>query len=288
MVDLVAFLRTRSSLGALAFAALVSLALASPASAQLALQRTMDGRLECAPLKRCMGDLDCATRPGTSCLDVALPDGSSVPPGRFCVDPERTRFCCAAPIDCPVRDAIRSVCVNPPGMTIDIGLCVYGDEIALDFCGSAAGTLMRTAGEVLRDCFTPPLDVTTPLGTASFAEGDCDRDGRPNRGDVCPCNPTNTCERADAGPIEDDAGTVESDAGPPDVDAGAPDTDAGTADLGTVPTPFDASVARGPEFRGGGGCACHVTHGGRAAHARFAALSGALLLLLRARRRRAR
>jgi len=125
------------------------------------------------------------------------------------------------------------------------------------------------------------MDVTTTLGTASFAEGDCDRDGRPNRGDACPCNPTTTCERADAGPFEDDAGTVEADAGPIEDDAG-------TVDLGTTPTPFDASVARGPEFRGGGGCACHLAHGGRASHGGFAALFGALLLLLRARRRRAR
>jgi hypothetical protein len=281
MIHLDAVSRFLSPLGVLT---LVSLAFVGPASAQLALQRTGEGGLECAPLKPCTGDTDCMTQPGTVCSQVALPGGSSVPPGRFCVDPDGTRFCCAAPIDCPVRDGVRSLCLNPPSMTIDIGVCAYGDELDFDFCGRAADTLMRSPTQLLRDCFTAPMGTMTPFGTTPFAGGDCDGDGQANATDRCPCNPANTCERADAGPPETDASVVATDGGTSEVDGGV-------IDLGAVTPPMDAAATRGPDFRGGGGCACRAAPEARTTGTMRmlpAALLGGLVVTLRARRRRAR
>jgi MYXO-CTERM domain-containing protein len=275
----------RRTLALVALGALFALVRVPAASAQLALQRSPEGRLTCAMLKRCMDDADCATRPGTACRELALPVGSSVPPGRFCVDPEGTRFCCATSVDCPVRDGVRSMCINPPSMTLDTGVCAYGDEIDFDFCGRSAGTLMRSLAELVRDCFTAPTDTMTPFGTTRFAGGDCDGDGLTNAADPCPCSPTNACERADAGAPDDDAGTVDADAGTPETDAGTPEPDAGATDLGVVTPPFDAAVTRGPAFRGGGGCACRTVPSADPTGLPLAALFGVLSVALRARRR---
>jgi len=219
-----------------------------------------------------MTNAECMVPPRTACQPLSLPAMMSLPPRSFCVDPDGIRFCCIGPGDCPAREGVVA-CLGATDTLGIPGLCIYGDEVPMACLAALRGSM--TPGELLRACFTPPAAPGTPSSsTVPFRDGNCDRDARRNGGDPCPCDPLNACARADAGIPELDAGTVEDDAG--------------TVDLGTVPTPFDASVARGPEFRGGGGCACHVTHGGRAAHARFAALSGALLLLLRARRRRAR
>jgi hypothetical protein len=282
----------RRTLVLVALGAFFALARVPKASAQLALQRSPEGRLVCAMLKTCARDADCATRPGTSCRELALPSGSSVPPANFCIDPEGTRFCCANPVDCPVRDGVRSVCINPPSMTVDTGVCAYGDEIDFDFCGRAAGTLMRSLTELLRDCFTAPEGTMTPFGTTPFAGGDCDGDGLVNAADPCPCNPTNACERADAGIPETDAGTSDTDAGRPDADAGVvtsdagpPESDAGAPDLGVVTPPFDAATTRSPEFRGGGGCACRAIPSADPMGLPLTALFSVLALVLRARRR---
>ncbi len=246
-------LRSALALASLAFAAAACLAVPHAATAQEALERDPSGALDCRSLSTCNADAECSDRPGTGCFPVPF-TGRTTTPERYCVAPMVTRFCCVGVSDCPVRADATPRCFGAMDGTVDRGLCVYADEPYI-LCAALVGP-PRTEGQVLRDCFTPPPGEPIPaVGTVPFREGDCDRDGQVNGVDPCRCDPTNACGRTDGGAMtETDAGAVS------ETDAGAmSETDAGATPKpdGSAPT-FDAAATRGPDFRGGGGCACRA------------------------------
>lgn len=171
--------------------------------------------------------------------------------------------CCAQDSSCQrLLNADDATCIRvvnaPENQDGDLGFCDTPKRLGP--CRNADGTIDSAQ---LRRCFTREDDDGN-LERTRLADGDCDRDGVPNREDCALCDPAVTARRGS----EECAATTS--------DAPVPGSDENPLDP-SQPEDVPLITSEDPGFRGGGGCTLGTGMG---------ATGWALLLPLLARRRR--